>query len=99
MLSNLPPTSETAPERMAARHRQKEAARARLVALTSRSSEIHRHIEMAAAAFNGTPGEPASFDRLHGLLEMQAYRLAYWRTAFDEWMWKTDSGASPCGIR
>ena len=30
------------------------------------------------------PGEPATFDRLHELLERQPYRLAHWRTAFDE---------------
>src|SRR6185369_13206611 len=30
------------------------------------------------------PGHPASFDALHALLEVEAYRLAYWRTAFHE---------------
>lgn len=34
--------------------------------------------------YNGTPGDAASFDRLHGLLEHQAYRLASWRTSADE---------------
>lgn len=34
--------------------------------------------------FNGVPGQPKSFDRLHALLEEQAYRLAYWRTAAHE---------------
>ncbi len=29
-------------------------------------------------------GTPSSFDRLHALLEVQPYRLAHWRTAFDE---------------
>ncbi|MGE5617081.1 MAG: malto-oligosyltrehalose synthase, partial [Bacillota bacterium] len=33
---------------------------------------------------NGTPGNSASFDRLHALLEAQSYRLAYWRVAHDE---------------
>ena len=36
------------------------------------------------ASFNGTPGDVRSFDRLHELLEAQAYRLAYWRTAAHE---------------
>ena len=40
--------------------------------------------EAEVESFNGTPGEPESFDRLHGLLEKQHYRLAYWRTASDE---------------
>jgi (1->4)-alpha-D-glucan 1-alpha-D-glucosylmutase len=84
MLASLPPTGERDSARIAARHREKESAQARLVALAARSREIHRHIDAAVAAFNGTPGDAASFDRLHGLLEVQAYRLAYWRTAFDE---------------
>jgi malto-oligosyltrehalose synthase len=33
---------------------------------------------------NGVPGQPSSFDELHELLETQAYRLAYWRTAAHE---------------
>ena len=36
------------------------------------------------AAFNGTPGQPHTFDALHAVLEEQAYRLAYWRTAAHE---------------
>ena len=34
--------------------------------------------------FHGVPGQPRSFDALHDLLEHQAYRLAYWRTASHE---------------
>ena len=33
---------------------------------------------------NGVPGQARSFDALHELLETQAYRLAYWRTAAHE---------------
>jgi (1->4)-alpha-D-glucan 1-alpha-D-glucosylmutase len=36
------------------------------------------------ARINGTPGDCASFDALHALLEAQAFRLAYWRVASDE---------------
>jgi (1->4)-alpha-D-glucan 1-alpha-D-glucosylmutase len=36
------------------------------------------------ARYNGVPGQPKSFDALHELLEDQAYRLAYWRTASHE---------------
>ncbi len=35
----------------------------------------------SVGALNGTPGDPTSFDRLHDVLEAQAYRLASWRTA------------------
>jgi len=35
-------------------------------------------------SFNGTSGEPRSFDKLDALLDRQHYRLAYWRVAPDE---------------
>jgi (1->4)-alpha-D-glucan 1-alpha-D-glucosylmutase len=38
----------------------------------------------ALQAFNGQAGRPASFRRLHRLLDAQAYRLAYWRVAREE---------------
>ncbi|HSD09862.1 MAG TPA: alpha-amylase family glycosyl hydrolase, partial [Candidatus Binatia bacterium] len=41
-------------------------------------------VEETLRAYNGRPGEPRSFDRLHELLERQAYRLAYWKAAFHE---------------
>lgn len=41
-------------------------------------------IEIAIDQFKGEPGNPASFVALHGLLEMQAYRIAYWRVAAEE---------------
>jgi (1->4)-alpha-D-glucan 1-alpha-D-glucosylmutase len=41
-------------------------------------------IERALMQFAGEPGNPASFERLHQLLEMQAYRIAYWRVAAEE---------------
>ena len=36
------------------------------------------------ARYRGVPGQPRTFDALHELLENQAYRLAYWRTASHE---------------
>jgi (1->4)-alpha-D-glucan 1-alpha-D-glucosylmutase len=35
-------------------------------------------------SFAGVTEEPAGFDALHELLELQAYRLAYWRVASDD---------------
>jgi (1->4)-alpha-D-glucan 1-alpha-D-glucosylmutase len=84
MLANLPPTNERVEAKIAARQREKAIARRRLAALTARSPGIAEHIEAAVRTFNGKKGDRRSFDLLHGLLEVQAYRLAYWRTAFDE---------------
>jgi (1->4)-alpha-D-glucan 1-alpha-D-glucosylmutase len=53
----------------------------------SKADVLHRlvpPIQESLAAFNGTPGVPASFDRLHELLDRQFYRLAHWKTAFDD---------------
>jgi (1->4)-alpha-D-glucan 1-alpha-D-glucosylmutase len=45
---------------------------------------IREHIESAIREFNGQPGRPESFNALHEFLEVQAYRLSYWRTASHE---------------
>ncbi|HEX6210767.1 MAG TPA: malto-oligosyltrehalose synthase, partial [Methylomirabilota bacterium] len=83
-LQNLPPYTERDPALVEERQREKEVARERLARLLERSETIRAHVEEAVRFANGTPGDPASFDLLHELLEAQAYRLAYWRTAFDE---------------
>jgi (1->4)-alpha-D-glucan 1-alpha-D-glucosylmutase len=83
-LRNLPVYTETGEQRIAERHREKEVARERLERLLGSAPELLRHIEANIAIFNGTPGDAASFDRLHELLENQPYRLAYWRTAMHE---------------
>ncbi|MEZ5287379.1 MAG: malto-oligosyltrehalose synthase [Vicinamibacterales bacterium] len=83
-LRNLPPYVVRDPARVAERQREKEVARERLAHLMAASAPVRRHVDAAIAAVNGVPGRPATFDRLHELLEMQAYRLASWRTASDE---------------
>jgi len=50
----------------------------------ARESGFAGGIERALRQFTGEPGNPASFERLHELLEIQAYRIAYWRVAAEE---------------
>jgi (1->4)-alpha-D-glucan 1-alpha-D-glucosylmutase len=83
-LENLPHIPERDFAAMAERLRQKQAIRERLQRLLETSPRIQQHIEDTLRALNGQPGQPHSFDRLHEILEAQAYRLAYWRTASDE---------------
>lgn len=83
-LGNLPTRFERDAARVIERQREKEIARERLARLVERSPRIRRHVEDAVREFNGRAGDPASFDALHGLLESQVYRLAYWRTAVHE---------------
>ncbi len=58
--------------------------RERLTRALERMPRLREAIEQATTGFNGTPGDPVSFERLHVLLEKQAYQLAYWRSAYEE---------------
>jgi (1->4)-alpha-D-glucan 1-alpha-D-glucosylmutase len=80
----LPERTETDPERLAARVRDKTLGCQRLTALLAASAEVREFVEASIRLFNGTPGEPASYDLLDGLLGDQAYRLAFWRVAGEE---------------
>jgi (1->4)-alpha-D-glucan 1-alpha-D-glucosylmutase len=83
-MQNMPAHTEQDPARIAERQREKEVARARLARLVAEAPPIREAIEAAVRQYNGTPGQPSSYDALHELLEAQAYRLAHWRTASHE---------------
>ena len=80
----LPPRSDRDPQRVAERYREKQIIKKRLATLTGEDGSVRDFIESNIRRFNGTPGEPESFDLLDELLGDQAYRLAYWRVASDE---------------
>jgi (1->4)-alpha-D-glucan 1-alpha-D-glucosylmutase len=83
-LKNLPPRTETDPERVKERRREKEIIGKRLRALVNASPQIKSALKQVVRTFNGKKGVPESFDRLEELLAEQAYRLCYWRVAADE---------------
>jgi len=83
-LEHLPWYADTNPERMVDRLREKEVALDRLADAVRRWPRIRRHVEDNVRHFNGHAGDPRSFDQLHELLEVQPYRLAFWRTAVHE---------------
>jgi (1->4)-alpha-D-glucan 1-alpha-D-glucosylmutase len=83
-IRNMPLRSETAPERVQERQREKEIAKQRLAALAGASSVVRDAIDETLRLVNGSPGDPGSFDLLEALLADQAYRLSYWRVAGDE---------------
>jgi (1->4)-alpha-D-glucan 1-alpha-D-glucosylmutase len=82
--ASIPPHTETDLARLAARARDKAAGRQRLVALLGSSPSVRAFVEENLAIFNGTPGDPRSFDLLDELVSDQAYRLAFWRVAGEE---------------
>ncbi|OGA38348.1 MAG: 4-alpha-glucanotransferase [Betaproteobacteria bacterium RIFCSPLOWO2_12_FULL_62_13] len=81
---HLPVRHDTAPAHVAERQRDKELLKRRLARLVARAPEIGEAMARALQRLNGSPGERASFEALHELLDSQAYRLAYWRVASDE---------------
>jgi (1->4)-alpha-D-glucan 1-alpha-D-glucosylmutase len=70
--------------RRRASHDEGTRLKGELAALVARQPALEAALEQAAAELMGREGEPASWRRLHALLEAQAYRLAYWRVAADE---------------
>jgi (1->4)-alpha-D-glucan 1-alpha-D-glucosylmutase len=83
-LEHLPRRTETDPEKIAERTREKEIVKRRIERRCQEASQIQRGIEKALALINGRPGDPRSFDRLDELLNAQSYRLAFWRVAAEE---------------
>jgi len=81
---NLPPREEADPDRVAERRRDCAIHKNHLAHLYARSQGVRNVIDENVAFFNGAPGDAASFDDLHALLDAQAYRPAHWRVAGDE---------------
>ena len=77
------PGPQASPDDYTEREGLLERARAALEELLARPAAA-RALEAVLAELNGRPGEAASFDRLHGLLETQHYRLAFWKTGAHE---------------
>jgi (1->4)-alpha-D-glucan 1-alpha-D-glucosylmutase len=83
-LSHLPSRTETDPERVRERQREKEIVKRRLAALVDASPAVARALEAVIVELNGKKGDPRSFDGLEAFLASQAYRLSSWRVAADE---------------
>ena len=83
-LGHLPARDEIAPDKVAERARDKEVRKRELASLCRQSNEVADFIARNVEILNGRPGEAASFDALHQLIEAQAFRLAHWRVASDD---------------
>jgi (1->4)-alpha-D-glucan 1-alpha-D-glucosylmutase len=83
-LEYLPRRTETDPEKIREREREKEIIKRRLDRRCAEAPEVLAAIEKAVEAINGRPGDTRSFDRLDELLNAQSYRLAFWRVAAEE---------------
>lgn len=82
--AELPHRDDVSGENMIRRSSGQQQGKRQLAALCAQFPPVREAIDLVVRDCNGTAGDPASFDRLHELLELQAYRLAYWRVASDE---------------
>ncbi|MGH9854512.1 MAG: malto-oligosyltrehalose synthase, partial [Blastocatellia bacterium] len=83
-LSYLPSRTETDPEKVRERLREKEITKRRLASLVAESRDVSGALKKTVKKFNGVRGDARSFDRLEELLAEQAYLLCFWRVAADE---------------
>src|SRR5206468_5861573 len=82
-LRELPEHCATSPSQVDSRL-QLTPALERDVRLWLTTEEGARVASEVLKQINGTAGDPASFDRLHQFLELQAYRLSFWRVSGEE---------------
>ena len=61
-----------------------QTGRKKLAALLAAAPAVRAFVDDNVRLFNGTPGDPHSFDILDELLDDQAYRVANWRVAGEE---------------
>ena len=81
---HLPRRSETTPDKVEERDREKEIIKKRLKHFCEEHPDAMAVIDDAVLSWNGKPGDPRSFDALDLLIGEQAYRLAFWRVAAEE---------------
>jgi malto-oligosyltrehalose synthase len=83
-LAELAADFATLPRRSATVARQRAAELQQRLAEQAREATAADALATALQRFAGRQGRPASFRRLHRLLEAQAYRIADWRVAAEE---------------
>jgi (1->4)-alpha-D-glucan 1-alpha-D-glucosylmutase len=82
-LEHLPQRTDTAPEKIAERAREKQIIRERLARLCQETPAVSEAVSRALAELHDRE-DPTSFDRLDALLSDQPYRLSSWRVAAEE---------------
>ena len=80
----LAPHDTTDQSAIARRQQEIPLLKQQLAILSERSQHVRELMEEALRRANGDPADPRSFDALHRILELQAYRLAHWRVSAEE---------------
>lgn len=82
-LRNLPPRTETDPERLAERERERGIIRDRLRRLCTDTPAVDDALQKVVEEWNA-PTDEGRFDRMDALINQQPYRLSSWRVAGEE---------------
>ena len=80
----LPRRNDLSDSQPALRHQGVLAIKRHLADLYQAHPELNNFIQASLTCINGDVSQPSSFNRLHHLLETQAYRLSYWKVATAE---------------
>ena len=83
-IEHLPVRTSQELRKVEERAREKEIVKRRLDQLSTQYPEVKKAIEGAMRTLEGKVGDRRSFDALDELIELQPYRLAYWRVASEE---------------
>jgi len=83
-VDRLPCHTDTEPEKITKRQQENRSIKKALWRLVRASPEVRVFLLKNIALINGKKGDPKSFALLDRLLEQQAYRLAFWKTAREE---------------
>ncbi len=83
-LASLPLRSETQPDAIRLRAREKEVGKRRLARLLQDEPKVRQVLDSVLRDLEGKEGVPESFDDFDELLKRQAYRLSFWRVAAEE---------------
>lgn len=83
-LTHLPATTETDKEKISERLQEIEVIKRRLAGLMTQNEALNVMLSQQLFYLNGTKGDPTSFNGLELFLNIQPYRLCFWRVANDE---------------
>jgi (1->4)-alpha-D-glucan 1-alpha-D-glucosylmutase len=67
-----------------AREEQLKKLKQEFAVVVEKDQSLRQLLDTALKKINGIPGEPASFEILHDVLERQHYRLAHWKVGAHE---------------
>ncbi len=84
MLRDIPPRTAVYAAEKLDRFRLAQHVKDSVFALYRDESEVRLEMDAALHDIGGVKGEPESFALLHRVLDDQAYRLAFWKIAFEE---------------